>query len=230
MKKTLLLKLVIILFVSLSFNYSAIGQTVVASWSFDALVAASDALPTANVINADFGPLASNATIYLNGTNGSSTWVSVTTNPELTAFGGSTLNDPRTPTNSGNALSLANSTANGKSVIFKFTTLGYQGVLLSFSTRGTATGFNAHTWEWSTDNVTYTAFGTNTANTTSTFLQKTIDMTAVTAVNNAPNVYIKLTVSGATSSAGNNRIDNFVIKATDVTPPISTFNPANDMD
>jgi hypothetical protein len=204
------------------------GQYTVASWSYDALVAPTATVPTASVIGADYGILYSNATTYLDGTNGSSAWISGLTNPELTTFSGSTINDPRAVPNAGNALAIANSSANGKSLIFKFPTLGFSGISISFATRGTSTGFNTHTWEWSTDNVTYTGFGTNTAVTSSTFTQKSIDMSAITAINNNSTVYIKLTVTGASSAAGNNRIDNFVVSATsDIGAPVATFNPLN---
>jgi hypothetical protein len=228
MKKSLLHGPIMIVLFLICTSFPLTGQYIVASWSFDALLAATDPVPTASVIGADYGILSASANAYLDGTNGSSTWVSVATNPELTAFGGSTTNDPRPSPYAGMALALANSSANGKCMVFKFSTLGFANITISFATRGTATGFNTHSWEWSTDNITYTSFGTNTAVNTSTFLIKTIDMSAITAVNNTSTVYIKLTVTGATSAAGNNRIDNFVVKAAnDVGAPVATFNPAN---
>ena len=95
MKKTLLLNLFVSFALLVGFSYSAKGQTVIASWSFDDLVTSADGSPTASVINADNGVLSANATVYLDGTNGSSSWVSGTTSPELTAFTGTTLADPR---------------------------------------------------------------------------------------------------------------------------------------
>jgi len=229
MKRTLLAKFAILIILLVVFAQFEAAQTTVASWSFDALLAPTDAVPTASVINADYGALAADATIYLNGTNGSSTWISVTSSPELTTFLGSTVNDHRTVQNAGMALALANSSANGKSVIFKFSTSGYQNISLSFATRGTSTGFSSHSWEWSTDNVNYTAFGTSTANTTSTWLLRNLDLSGISAVNNASVVYIKLTVSGASYASGNNRIDNFVVSgiAPDITAPNPSFIPAN---
>jgi hypothetical protein len=101
----------------------------------------------------------------------------------------------------------------GKLVI-KFSMTGYENPILTFATRGTSTGFSTHQWSWSTDNVSYTNFGTNTANTGSTFTVKTLDLSAINSVDNVATVYLKLTVSGATSASGNNRLDNFVINAT----------------
>lgn len=202
------------------------GQVNIASWSFDALTAAPG---TTNVIAADYGEQSGTAFVYLDGSNGSSLWTSEASNPELTTFAGSTLNDPRPTANAGNALAIANMSANGKSLVFKFTTIGYTNIELSFATRGTGTGFNQHEWSWSLDNITYTSFGTNTANTATSFTTRTLDLSSITEINDAELVYIKLTVSGASAAAGNNRIDNFVIKSypSDIDPPVTTFFPLN---
>ena len=182
--------------------------------------------PTASVIQADYGSSTSNSFIYLDGTNGSSSWISVPSSPELTTFTGTTLNDPRPSPASGMSLALANSTANGKSLVIKFSTLTLSKIKVLFATRGTGTGFDTHSWEWSTDNVTYTSCGSNAANKTSTWAVETVDLTSIEAINNAETVFLKLTVSGATSSSGNNRIDNlFIIE--DSQAPVPAFNPAN---
>jgi hypothetical protein len=226
MKKNLLYLFLLVCFViSKPLN----GQTVIASWSFDALIAPTATVPTVSEISADFGTLSASATAYLDGTNGSSVWSSTTTNPELTTFSGNVLNDPRATPAAGNALALANMSANGKYVVFKFSTLGYSDISATFATRGTATGFNTHVWEWSTDNVTYTSFLTNTANNTTTWSTEVVDLSGISAVNNISTVYLRLTVTGASAATGNNRIDNFVIKSTppDTQAPVATFVPAD---
>jgi hypothetical protein len=190
-----------------------------AAWTFDATPAAP-ATPTS--IAANYGTQLT-AMFYADGTNGSSLWLTPLTNPELTAFTGSTLNDPRIPTISGNAIALSNNSANGKSIILKFSMTGFENPILTFATRGTSTGFNAHQWAWSTDNVTYTDFGTNTVNTTSTFLLRTLDMGTIDALDQAADVYLRLTVSGASAATGNNRLDNIVLNATPATPSFKTL-------
>jgi len=189
------------------------GQVNIASWSFDALTAAPG---TDTVIVSDYGVQTGTANVFLDGTNGSSLWKSSTSNPELTAFGGTTTNDPRPTPNAGNALSIANTSANGKSLVFLFSMTGYKDPIISFATRGTSYGFTTHTWEWSIDNVTYTSFGSNTANTSATWQIKSLDLSGIDDVDNVANLYIRLTVSGATKASGNNRIDNFVINATEI--------------
>ncbi|HOO99286.1 MAG TPA: DUF5689 domain-containing protein [Bacteroidales bacterium] len=224
MKKTLL-SLVFIVLAGFFSNVSA--QTIIASWSFDGLLAPTSEVPTASVIQADYGSSTSNSFIYLDGTNGSSSWISVPTSPELTAFSGTTLNDPRPTPASGMALALANNTANGKSLVIKFSTLALSKIKVLLATRGTSTGFDTHSWEWSTDNISYTACATNAANKTSTWSVETVDLTSIEAINNAATVYLKLTVTGATSSSGNNRIDNlFIIE--DSQAPIPDFDPENE--
>ena len=171
------------------------AQTTIASWNFDDLVAAPN---TINVIPASTGT----GTIYLDGTNGSSLWASTASNPQLTAFGGSP----------GQALALANNSANDSSIVFVFSTVGLENIGFSFKIRGTTTGFNLHSWSYSTDGIVFTPIsGNNTADNSATWLTKSADLSSITAINNQTTIYLKLTVSGAANSSGNNRIDEFVI-------------------
>lgn len=190
---------------------SLFSQTeVITGWTFDDLQAADQTL---KIIPSNLGSTIGSANIYLDGTNSSSDFLCVAVDPELTAFGGTTLNDPRSTPEAGNALTLANNSANGKSIIFKFSMDGYQNAFLTFATRGTATGFSAHQWAWSIDGTNFTNVGDNTANTTSTFVSDTLILSSIPALNNASMVYLKLTIDGASSVAGNNRIDNVLIYA-----------------
>jgi len=193
-----------------------------AAWTFEtATTPAAPNTPTSQAAN--IGTQLT-AMFYADGTNGASLWASTASNPELTAFGGTTLNDPRSTPVSGNAITLANNSANGKSIVFKFSMAGYKDPVMSFATRGTSTGFSTHQWAWSTDGTTFTNFGTNTANTTTSFLVRSLDMSAINNLDQAANVYLRLTVTGATATAGNNRLDNVVINATAETPTFKTLN------
>ncbi|NVO18462.1 MAG: lamin tail domain-containing protein [Bacteroidetes bacterium] len=197
-----------------SSSIQIITQTI-AAWVFDNTLA-SPGTPTS--VPADLGTQAGTANLYADGTNGSSSWSQAS---ELSAFSGTTLNDPRVgSTFAGMSYSPQGGSgisANGKSMIIKFSMAGYQDPILSFATRGTSTGFTTHQWAWSTDNVSYTNFGTNTANTTATFLTRTLDMSSINNLDQASTVYLRITYSGATSSSGNNRIDNIVLTATSAT-------------
>ena len=102
----------------------------------------------------------------------------------------------------GSGLSGAPVTNNGKWVDFGISTVGYGAdLVLSYTTRGTATGFNAQDWSYSTDGVNYTAFTTITGITT-TFAIKTIDFSAAGLAGQA-NLHVRVTFNGATNSGGN---------------------------
>ncbi len=205
------------------------AQETLATWTFDELLAAPN---TAKVIasNVDFGEQKGTAFIYLDGTNGSSDWLSTSSSTELTTFGGTTNNDPRTPSVAGNALTLTNSTANTKSIVLKLSTLEKENLQLTFSTRGTSSGFDNHEWSYSIDGNSFIPFAvSNTVNKTSTWETRTIDFNSTPDLINKENIWIKLKVDGATSASGNNRLDNIVIKGTSIgsTTPLVTFAPSS---
>jgi hypothetical protein len=140
-------------------------------------------------------------------------------NPERTSFSGSTLNvfPGAVDGSPGTALALANSSANGKAVSFSFSMAGYRDLVVSFATRGTGTGFISGVWAWSTDGIHYvTLAGVNTASTNATFSTAVVSFSTETGLNNADTVYLRYTLSGATSASGNNRLDNLQLNATPV--------------
>jgi hypothetical protein len=127
-------------------------------------------------------------------------------------FGGTTINalgmDP-----AGASLSLVGNGGNGSWIDFDVSLAGLMDPILTFATRGTSTGFDSGIWSWSTDGVTFNAVAGNTATRVTTFDLATIDLTGVSGLTNASSVTFRYTLSGATSTAGNNRIDNFQINA-----------------
>ena len=180
-------------------------QQTLAFFSFNALDSAPN---TQNLIMAD-GGLMSDAALYLNGTNGSSEWVS----SELNSFGGSPINLYGDASN-GRDLAIKNPSANNKSMVFKLSTTGFQGVIITYAYRRSGTGFNSCEWSYSTDGVNFTTVETKTYTASiSPHQLETVDMSGVTALNEQAVVYIKMTVNGCTSSSGNNRIDNVQFNA-----------------
>jgi len=145
------------------------------------------------------------------------------TSPERTSFAGSQLNTflgSVDTTGSGTALAIANSSANGKSLFFSFSMTGYENLIVSFAERGTATGYNSGVWAWSTDGFNYTTLaGVNTATRNTTFAVATADFSTEIGLNNAATAYLEYTLSGCTSSSGNNRLDNIQFNATSVPEP-----------
>ncbi len=203
MKKILSLSIAL----AVAFVAQKSSATLIAGWDFANLLASPN---TPATISAAVGAATIDASAF----------VPTGTNPERTAFGGSTLNAfPGGDLTAGMALSLVNSNANGKALIFSFSMLGYQDLVVSFATRGTSTGFNTHDWSWSTDGISFTPLAGNTAVTATAFEIKSIDFSLASGLANATSAYLKLTVSGATSTSGNNRLDNIQFNATAVPEP-----------
>jgi hypothetical protein len=206
-------------------SVSQVRADLVAGWDFQtttnggtALVAAPN---TPKQITANFG----SGGLFLDGQNGSSDWfmpATGTTGTELNAFGGTIENTAgtgfSTTTTGAAALALVNNTANGKSAVFRFSMAGFQDLVVSYATQRTATGFTAQAWSFSTDGLNWTdhqsvvpppaPFGVLTLNN-------------ITGLNGATDAYLRLTVSGATAAAGNNRLDNIQFNATAVPEPTS---------
>ncbi len=151
------------------------------------------------------------AGIYLDGTHGSSAWAQAT---ELTSNNGSTINalngEP-----ADKDLAMINQSANGKAFAFHFSTTGYQNVVVTMAARRTGTGFNTCAWEYSIDGTTFTALSdVNTMpSATSTYELVTIDLSGLATVNDQSNVYLRCTLTGATSDNGSYRIDNVQVNA-----------------
>lgn len=161
------------------------GTPLSASWNFDT------GAPYANPLPSDTG------TATLDTTN----WGGV-----VTSFAGTT----------GQALALAENgriSGNGTSVDLRVSMTGRRNLVVNFATRGTSTGYTTGTWSWSTDGVNFsTLAGVNTATTGTTFVNRTVSFVG-TGVDNASNVTLRYTLSGATGTAGNNRIDDLTVNA-----------------
>lgn len=128
----------------------------------------------------------------------------------LTSFSGVT----------GDALALVGSSGNDTAVLISLSMTGHRDLAVGFQTRGTASGFSSGTWAWSTDGATFNTLpGINTGSTNSTFAARTVNLGSVTALNNAPTVTLRYTLSGATSAAGNARIDDLALTATPLAAP-----------
>jgi hypothetical protein len=116
---------------------------------------------------------------------------------------------------SGQSFVLQSVFGNGSHIDFQCSTLGWGGVVLNFQTRGTSTGFDLGTWSWSANGSAFTALpGVNTATRNTAFASRTVDFSAIPALNHTASVTFRYTLTGATSDLANNRIDNFAINAT----------------
>jgi hypothetical protein len=205
---------------ALTFTISSIGgggATLLAAWDFqttDAGGTAALASPnTPTVFSANVG----SGTIYLDGTNGSSSWLQST---ELNSFTGSDLNAGgstglSTVTTTPACLALVSSAANGKSIVLKFSMTNYQNLVVSYANRVSSSGFDSQLWETSTNGSTWTSTQTITS-ATNGFAVQTLG--TITALNGAANAYLRITFTGAISTQGNNRLDNIQLNASSTTP------------
>ena len=199
----------------------------VAYWNFNTLSIAAPSAPGTGGVPTSITASQGTGTISLTGYAGT-----------VEDFAGSTLNvlgsDPAEE-----SLSLvvggtaAPFPANGSYIEIQLNLADFANPVVSFATRGTASGFTTGAWSYSVAGGAFTTIaGVNTASTTSTFaLAPTVDLTSINAVDGQSNVRLRYTVSGGTSSTGNNRIDNLLIVANrtsdSVAPVASTFSPAD---
>lgn len=202
----------------------------IAAWDFQTTTSGGTSITNApntpKVINANFGT----GTMYLDGSYGSSSWVTNTSGYELTAFGGSTVNTSNglsTVTTGSSGLALLASTANGKSTVLAFSMTGFQGLSLTYSTQRSATGFTNQMWEYSTDAANWSLIGNVGSGTSAGTIASSYNTSGVigfydvSGLDNASTAYLRLTVTGSTG--GNNRLDNIQLNATTIVPEPASF-------
>ncbi|MFN0187528.1 MAG: SprB repeat-containing protein, partial [Bacteroidia bacterium] len=198
------------------------AQTLIAGWDFQTTttggVAVLAAPNTQKVYPANFGA----GTIYFNGTNNSSNWVSGGANTELNAFTGTgTVNVGSgfsTVTTSPACLALVGGSgcttcsSNGKYAVFSFSMTGYINLVVSYASQRTATGYSSQIWEYSTNGTTWTPLQTVTTVPIGSF--GLVTLPTVTGLNGASTAFLRFSGIGATAAAGNNRLDNIQLSAT----------------
>jgi hypothetical protein len=127
--------------------------------------------------------------------------------------------------NNGNDFFVAGGTSlieNGKSIIFSFSTSGYQNIVLTYATERTSSSFTSQTWSYSTDGVNYNTTGVSGSPVsvpTSTYTMETVDFTGASSVNNVSIAYFELTLSGATANTGGDHFDNIQFNVSAVPEP-----------
>ncbi|MFM6132306.1 MAG: immunoglobulin-like domain-containing protein, partial [Sphaerospermopsis kisseleviana] len=197
------------------------APVLIAGWDFQTTTNGGTAAATTDaplLYQANFGA----GSLHLDGANGSSAWIvsTNTTNNQVTGFSGTTVNAAAgfsTNTASPAALALqggASNSANGNSLVFKVDMTGRKDLTVSYATRGSQSGFTTHTWSVSTNASNWTEVSVQTGRTNTTFT--TITLPVITNANSASNVFLRLTVAGATNPTGNNRLDNVQFMATAV--------------
>jgi hypothetical protein len=182
----------------LSATFQSANATLVAYWNFNSY----NGIDTS--INADSG----SGTIAISGFPST----------DLLAATGTTLN-ALSGNLAGAALGLEDQANNGDFLTISFSMLGLQDLVLSYATRKIDnSGFNANQWAYSTDGSNFNDFG-SLINPGTDFGVQTLDFSSIAALDNDDSVFLRYTLSGATSGLGINAIDNLQLNAAPVPFP-----------
>jgi hypothetical protein len=88
---------------------------------------------------------------------------------------------------------------------------------VSFATQGTSTGFNSNQFQYSLDGISFIDFGSPFSPATAFGTVPIVfSLAAIGGLNNNANAAFRIVFNGATSSTGNNRIDNIVVDGTSI--------------
>jgi hypothetical protein len=138
-------------------------------------------------------------------------------------FAAGTTNNARLGDVAGQALSLQGGTSNGnngRNVTVNVDTTGFANIVVSFATQGTSTGFNNNQFQYSVDGVNFVDFGSPYIPAAAFGSVPVIfTLTSIAGLNNNPNAAFRIVFNGATTSTGNNRLDNFVVEGSGTTIP-----------
>jgi DNA/RNA endonuclease G (NUC1) len=200
------------------------APTLIAGWDFQTTInggTAAAAIPDTPI---SYAANLGSGTLHLDGTSGSSQWLvtSTSTTTQLNSFTGTDVNASNglaTGATSPGDLALVSDTANGQSLVFSFTMTGRANLSVSYAARRSSTGFNSQVWEFSTNGVDWQPL--QTVNTIASAYAVVV-LETTNALDNATNAYLRLTVSGASTSGGNNRLDNIQFVAGNYTLPDTT--------
>jgi hypothetical protein len=108
---------------------------------------------------------------------------------------------------------------NGRTINLNVSTIGLSSIVVSFATLRTSTGFNNNQFQYSLDGVDFVNFGAPYIPPL-TFGLVMFDLSSIAGVNDNPNAAFRIVFNGATSSSGNNRIDNLVVEGQNIATPV----------
>jgi formylglycine-generating enzyme required for sulfatase activity len=110
----------------------------------------------------------------------------------------------------GGDLTMLGGTNAGRYIQFAVNMQYYQDLVVTFAAQRSGAGYNSNTIAYSVNGGSFVNIETNWNPDTSTAL-KTVDLSSVSAVDDATNVIVRITLGGG--SGGNNRYDNFQFRA-----------------
>ena len=210
------------------------NAAIIAAWDFQTTTNGGTAVVQSSSSNGALSPNRyvanfGTGTLYLDGTNGSSSFTQTNSAYEITAFSGTATNADTsigmsTAADPFSALAirkgaLTTAGANGKGMVFKFSMSGLESFSISYVTaRPSSSGFTSQVLEYSTDGSTWSSLGTHSTS-VGNFPASTVTSFSTAGLDGAATSYVRLKVSGATSQAGDVRFDNFILSATAVPAP-----------
>jgi hypothetical protein len=128
---------------------------------------------------------------------------------------GSLINAPQSSA-AGSSLRLRNPAG---SFVIQVSTLGFKKIKLSYAVMRTSNGAQENLISYSLDGVNFFDSGIEPSmhSVAIVFELKEVDLSLVNALNNQPQVYVKIDFNmGNTNPTGNNRFDNLTIRATSI--------------
>lgn len=211
--------LLAVVFAALAPTQLLAQAALIAGWDFQTTNAGGTAVALQDAAQPTlFAANVGSGTLYLDGTQGSSNWVSsATTSRELNAFTGTGVNASNglsTLTTSPAALAVLNTTANGKAAIFTLSTSGFTNISVTLTAQRTPTGFTNQFWEASPDGVVWSPIGNISSGTAAGTLASAfatsgvLGFSNVSSLANLASARVRVTFTGASAASGNNRIDN----------------------
>lgn len=216
MKRSLLSLLTVLMTAS-----GALADTV-AYWNFNSLSIATASTPGNGGVPTSIVANQGTGTLSLTGYGGT-----------VDDFAGSTVN-VIAPDASGASLSVvaggATFPGNGTYIELQLNLADFADPIVTYATQKTSTGYNSGAWSYSVGGGTFTNI-TPAVVPPAAYALATVDLSSINAVDGQANVRLRCTFTGASTAAGNNRIDNLQINATrtsdSVAPLASTFAPAD---
>ena len=242
MKTLTTLKTLLVAFFITATILTVSAQTLIAGWDFQTTTTGGYQIVASTGTQTSFPANFGTGNLYLDGTNGSSTFlplsneVSASTGVAYNTGDGfsATTTNPASLVIARKVIASPASDTNGKSIVFKFSMTGYKDLILTHALfrHGTSTDNTSFThlvYSYSTDgsnwsqildddiSLLYTA-----PNYYGTKLSTIPASGTISGLDNAATAYLKFTVNGATgtSAYSNIRLDNIKLKASSITTGI----------
>ena len=194
-------------------NSNLVADTV-AYWNFNSLSIATASAPGVGGVPTTITASQGSGTVNLAG------WTGL-----VDDFGGNATNalssDPAEE-----ALCFVSNAGNGAYMEIQLNLAEFADPIVTFVARGTAAGYPSGAWSYSVGGGGFTTLtGVNTGTVSTAFALATVDFTAINAVDGQSDVRLRYTLNGATTTTGNNRMDNLqvnAIRTSDSSAPVAS--------